>query len=156
VVVSRRAPPHARPTRTLELPFELRQRSRLRATLDDGQEVGLTLERGQVLRGGDRLLSDCGQCIEVRAGQEQVSVVRAADPHALTRVAYHLGNRHVALQIEPGELRYRRDHVLDDMVHGLGLSPRHLELPFEPEAGAYGAHAAGHSHDHGRGHSHDR
>ena len=136
----------------LTLPFELRQRSRLRTCLDSGQEVGLFLERGQMLRGGDRLCAADGRVIEVRAASETVSTVHAADKLGLLRAAYHLGNRHVVLQITTDWLRYAHDHVLDHMVRGMGL-PVHVEqAPFEPEGGAYSV-----EHEHGLtdGHVHE-
>lgn len=129
----------------LELPFELRQKSRLRVTLNNGEEAGLILDRGAILRGGDKLLAEDGRVVEVIAAQETVSTVRCDDPWQLARASYHLGNRHVALQIGPGWLRYRHDHVLDDMVCGLGFSVVVENVPFEPEAGAYGG---GYSHGH--------
>lgn len=128
----------------LELPFDLRSRSRLRTSLN-GEEAGLFLERGTVLRGGDLLLADDGRVIEVVAANETVSTLRSSDAGQLARAAYHLGNRHVALQIGDGWLRYQHDHVLDDMVRGLGFSIAIDEAPFEPEAGAYGAGAHQHS-----------
>jgi urease accessory protein len=129
----------------LLLPFDLRSKSRLRTTLETGEEIGLFLERGSVLRGGDQLLCDDGRVVEIMAASETVSTVRSSDPLLLLRAAYHLGNRHVALQIGAGWVRYQNDYVLDDMVRGLGLSVDVEQAPFEPEAGAYGAH----SHDHG-------
>ena len=123
---------------TLTLSFELRQKSRLRTTLDDGTEVGLFLPRGTILRQGDCLRTTNGLVIEVLAQQEAVSTVYAAESTQLLRAAYHLGNRHIALQINPNSLRYAQDHVLDDMVRGLGLDVIHEEAPFEPEPGAYG------------------
>jgi urease accessory protein len=139
------------PDRTLVLPFAERSKSRLRATLDNGEEAGLFLERGSVLRHGDRLLADDGRVVEVRAAPETVSTVHTADALMLARASYHLGNRHVALQIGPGWLRYCHDHVLDDMLRGFGLDVRVEEAPFEPEGGAYvgTAHAHSHSHHHG-------
>ena len=138
------------PDGRLTLPFEQRRKSRLRTRLDDGREVALMLERGSVLRGGDRLRSDCGRCIEVAAGRETVSVVRADDARILARAAYHLGNRHVPVQVGRRELRYLADHVLDEMVAGLGAEVVRAELPFEPEAGAYGHHGHHHGHRHER------
>ncbi|MCB9603781.1 MAG: urease accessory protein UreE [Sandaracinus sp.] len=138
---------------SLTLPFELRQRSRLRATLDDGREVALFLPRGTVLRGGDLLALSDGSVVLVRAADERVSTVRSDEPDALLRAAYHLGNRHVPVQIGLGMLRYEHDHVLDEMVVGLGLSVTVEDAPFEPEGGAYGGH--GHSHSHSHSHSHD-
>lgn len=128
-------------TAQLVLPFELRQKSRLRSVLSSGEEVALNLTRGLILRGGDRLLADDGRVIEVIAAPELVSIVASDDTLQLTRAAYHLGNRHVAVHIGPGWLRYLHDHVLDDMVRGLGLPVRQDLLPFEPEAGAYAVHS---------------
>jgi urease accessory protein len=139
----------------LVLPFELRRKSRLRARLASGTEVGLFLERGIVLRGSDLLLADDGTVIEVVAALETVSTVRDPDATRLARAGYHLGNRHVPVEIGNGWLRYGHDHVLDDMVRGLGLTVIVEHAPFEPEAGAYGHwHAHGHSHEHGHSHDH--
>jgi len=139
----------------LTLPFQLRSKSRLLTALDNGEEVGLVLERGSVLRGGDLLLADDGRVIEIVAAPETVSTVRSGDPWQLARASYHLGNRHVGLQVGQGWLRYQHDHVLDDMVRGLGMTVTIEEAPFEPEGGAYGAvpHQHGnvlrHGHHHG-------
>ncbi len=130
---------------TLTLPFDSRQKSRLRATLDDGTEIGLFLPRGTVLRHGDCLRATDGRVISVQAATETVSTVSATDLLQLTRAAYHLGNRHVPLQIGSGWLRYRHDHVLDEMVEHLGLQVTVESATFEPEAGAYGG---GHHHHH--------
>lgn len=137
---------------TLSLPFELRQKSRLRANLDSGEEVGLILPRGHVLRGGDCLKAENGMVIQLTAADESVSTVTAPDPLTLQRACYHLGNRHVPLQITESWIRYLEDHVLDDMVISLGLSVTHEQAPFEPEVGAY--HKHGHSHDDAHGHKH--
>mgnify|MGYP001316389478 CR=1 FL=1 len=136
------------PTRaTLTLPFDLSQKSRLRTRLDSGEEVGLFLPRGTVLRHGDRLRTADGRVIEVRAAPETVSTARTDEPLLLARAAYHLGNRHVALEIGPGWLRYLHDHVLDGMARELGLTVTSEQAPFEPEAGAYGGgHHHGHDH----------
>ncbi|QQS54370.1 MAG: urease accessory protein UreE [Candidatus Competibacteraceae bacterium] len=123
---------------TLTLPFEQRQKSRLRTRLDNGRDAGLFLPRGTVLRHGDRLRATSGLIVEVRAAPETVSTARADDALLLARAAYHLGNRHIALQLGPGWLRYSHDHVLDDMARELGLTVSREQAPFEPEAGAYG------------------
>lgn len=137
------------------LPIDSRIRSRLRVELEDGREAGLFLQRGLILRGGDQLLSECGEVIEVVAAPESVSTVRSADPLLLARCAYHLGNRHVPLQIDEGMVRYQHDHVLDDMVRGLGAQVVSEQAPFEPEAGAYASEGHGHHHHHEHGsHSH--
>lgn len=135
-------------TASLTLPFDRRQKSRLRTWLDDGTEVGLMLPRGAPLRGGDRLRATDGTVVEVRAAPEQVSEVWAAEPRSLARAAYHLGNRHVPVQVGEGFLRYAHDHVLDEMLRGLGLTVSAAEAPFEPESGAYGG-AHHHHHDQG-------
>ncbi|MBL8492417.1 MAG: urease accessory protein UreE [Rhodocyclaceae bacterium] len=142
------APPGAEATERLVLPFETRCKSRLRARLETGEEVGLFLDRGRVLRPGDRLLGKDGRVVEVLAADEELLEARSDDPLALARAAYHLGNRHVAVEIGPGRLRFARDHVLGDMVLGLGLPVAAIVAPFAPESGAYGAHG-GHAHPHG-------
>jgi len=149
LTISQRLQESRRPDVQLELPFEARCRSRLRATLANGEVAAIVMARGQVLRGGDLLLADDGRVVEVRAAAELVSTVRGAEPEQLVRAAYHLGNRHVTLQIGGGWLRYNHDHVLDDMVRGLGLRVDVEQAPFEPEVGAYAPHGAGRTHDHG-------
>jgi urease accessory protein len=134
--------------RRLRLPFSERAKSRARHTLDNGEEAGLFLERGTILRNGDLLLADDGRVIEVEADCESVSTVHTNNPLLLARACYHLGNRHVALQIGSGWLRYQHDHVLDDMLRGFGLEVRVELAPFEPEGGAYVSHAHANSHTH--------
>jgi urease accessory protein len=135
-------------TPTLSLNRDQRGRARLRATLSDGREVAVLLPRGGLLRDGDGLASACGLRVRVCAAAETLSRVECDDPLALARACYHLGNRHVALQIEAGRLSYLHDHVLDAMLAGLGLEVRVVEGPFEPESGAYGGHGHGHAHSH--------
>jgi urease accessory protein len=132
-----------KPVVSLILPFDQRSKSRLLAQLSSGEDVGLILERGFVLRNGDKLLADDGRVVEVVAAEETVSTVRCDDPWRLARAAYHLGNRHVPVQIGAGWLRYRHDHVLDDMLRGQGFDVAVENAPFEPEGGAYGG---GHHH----------
>jgi len=150
IVLSTRLSAERRPASgRLVLPFEVRSRSRFRARLQSGEAVGVQLPRGEILRGGDQLLASDGRVIEVAAADEEVSTVRGEDGAQLARAAYHLGNRHVPLQIGAGWIRYGHDHVLDDMVRGLGLAVNIEAAPFEPEAGAYPAHAgAAHEHSH--------
>jgi urease accessory protein len=124
----------------LELPFELRQKSRLRALLSSGEEVALRLPRGTVLRGGDVLSAADGRLIEVAARPEEVLHVQCETPEALARAAYHLGNRHVPVEIGEGYLRLAADHVLEELLKGLGARITPLTAAFEPEAGAYGGH----------------
>lgn len=144
--------PHA-VTARVTLPIDDRVKSRARVVLDDGRDAGLILPRGLLLRGGDLLASDDGrEVVEVVAAAEPLSVVRCDDPFLLARACYHLGNRHVPLQILPGELRYHHDHVLDEMLQLFDLEVMFASLPFEPEAGAYASE--GHSHSHSHAHSH--
>ena len=147
-------------TTSVTLSFEDRRRSRLLVRLGDGREAALMLPRGTVLRDGDLLRADTGLIVVVRAAAETLSVARTSDPHRLTRAAYHLGNRHVPLQIGPGWLAFGHDHVLDGLVRELGLEVTTEVVPFEPEAGGYrhrgSAHAtATHGHAEGQSNSHD-
>jgi len=142
------------PGSRLELPFDLRQKSRLRASLASGEPVALVLARGEVLRGGDRLVASDGRVIEVVAQPERVLHIECDSPQALARAAYHLGNRHVPVEVGEGYLRIVTDHVLADMLRGLGARVTQLEAPFEPEAGAYADGHRHHDHDHG-GHIHE-
>ncbi|MEZ9190211.1 urease accessory protein UreE [Vibrio sp. 10N.222.52.C3] len=132
----------------LSLPIDSRIKSRLKVMLDDGRNAGLFLPRGHILRGGEQLSSECGLVVEVKAAPETVSTVYCEDLLLLTRVAYHLGNRHVPLQVEAGWVRYQHDHVLDEMVEGLGAIVTTEKQPFEPEGGAYGGRSGGHHHHH--------
>ena len=142
LVVRHRAPDSAGPPTTeLVLTFEQRSRSRFQTTLADGTPIGLMLDRGTVLRGGDRLVADDGTIIVVRGADEDVVDARAADPNVLTRVAYHLGNRHAAVEVGAGYVRFADDPVLATMCERLGATLQRCRAPFEPEGGAY---AAGH------------
>ena len=143
----------ALPSERLVLPFELRAKSRLRARLASGEEIGLFLPPGTLLRGGARLESSDGRIVEVIADPEPLLEARCADAVALARAAYHLGNRHVAIEAGDGWLRLQPDKVLADMLLGLGVELIEVRAPFEPEAGAY---SHGHQHDtmHGKGKIH--
>ena len=129
----------------LRLPFDVRQKSRFRARLLDGAEVGVVIERGSVLRGGDLLRTADHRYVLIEAAPEAVSLASHANSTGFARAAYHLGNRHVPLQVGDRWLRYLQDHVLDDMCRQLGLTVEHELAPFEPEAGAYNG---GHNHSH--------
>ena len=138
-----RCEPVDQPYGELVLPFDLRIRSRLRTRLASGEEVVLRTERGAVLRGGECLKDENGRVVRVSAAPEKVMHITCADQFELTRAAYHLGNRHVAVEIGDGYLRIAADHVLGDMLLGLGANVEEREAPFEPESGAYGG---GHGH----------
>ncbi|HQT81899.1 MAG: hypothetical protein B7Z60_00920 [Ferrovum sp. 37-45-19] len=131
----------------LVLPFELRCKNRLLTQLESGEEVGLFLERGTVLRGGDKLLTNDKRIIEVLGAPELLTVALTTDMNLLARAAYHLGNRHIPVEIRSDRLLFQRDHVLAEMVNRLGLQVEEAHIPFEPESGAYGKHV-GHSHGH--------
>jgi urease accessory protein len=138
----------------LQLPFESRQKSRLRTQLVSGEEVGLNLPRGDLLRGGDLVVASDGRVIEVIAADEKVAHITCDDARELARAAYHLGNRHVPVEVGDGYLRIAADHVLADMLKGLGATVGEIDAPFEPEAGAYGeghAHGGGGHDEHGHG-----
>ena len=141
LIVQRRAAAAATADVDLVLPFELRQKSRLRTKVVGGEEIGLFLERGTLLRGGDLLVADDGRVVRVVAADEALLEIRCADADALARAAYHLGNRHTPTQVGRGWLRIQADDVLAAMLRGLGATVTALSAPFEPEAGAY---AAGH------------
>jgi urease accessory protein len=127
----------------LLLTFDLRQKCRLRTQSTTGEEVGLFLPRGETLRNGDFLQAEDGRCVKVTAKPERVLQIGCSDPLQLTRIAYHLGNRHVPLQVGQGWLRIANDYVLRQMVEGLGGVVVAIDAPFEPESGAYGS---GHMH----------
>jgi urease accessory protein len=135
---------------TLTLPYHSRQKSRLKVTLDNGEEAGLLLPRGETLRDGQLLQSDDSKVvIQICAARESVSTASTDNPMLLASACYHLGNRHVALQIGDNGCRYLHDHVLDEMVIALGLTVVSEQAPFEPEDGAYktGGHHHPHTHD---------
>jgi urease accessory protein len=130
---------------TLTLDFERRRKSRQRVTLDSGREAAVLLAPGTQVHDGDLLSGPGGVLVRVRAAAEPVSVARTADPLRLARACYHLGNRHVAVQVGTGWLRYPHDHVLDEMLRLLGLAE---VARFEPEPGAYEGHGQRHAHEH--------
>lgn len=153
LLLTQRVETTAQATATLTLPIDIRVKSRAKVRLNDGREAGLMLPRGLLLRGGDHLRSEDGmEVVEIIAAHEAVSVVRCANPFLLAKACYHLGNRHVPLQILPDELRYHHDHVLDAMLRQFDLDVTFAHLPFEPEAGAYASKSHGHSHHHGHAH----
>ena len=155
------------------LDWDVRQKSRFDATDSQGRALGVFLPRGQVVRGGDVLVAEDGSLIVVEAAPQPVLEVRACAEHGspldLLRAAYHLGNRHVTLEVQPDHLKLEPDHVLADMLRQRHLVVTELQAAFEPEGGAYAAtgghghgndhrHAHGHVHDHGHAHdgSHDQ
>lgn len=134
---------------TLTLPYHARQKSRLKVTLDNGEEAGLLLPRGETLRDGQLLQTDDEKTIiRICTAGENVSTATTGNARLLASACYHLGNRHVALQIGDNWCRYLHDHVLDEMVVALGLTVVSEQAAFEPEDGAYKTGGYHHHHHH--------
>jgi urease accessory protein len=151
---------------TIELDWDVRQKSRFAATDSQGRELGVFLPRGTLVRGGDVLVAEDGTLVRVIAAPQPVLRITACPEHGspfdLTRAAYHLGNRHVPIELRPDHLKIEPDHVLADMLRAMHLIVSEQNDAFEPEGGAYAqghgghGHAHGHSHDHGHNdHAHD-
>ncbi|MEN8293106.1 urease accessory protein UreE [Acinetobacter radioresistens] len=128
----------------VELTFNTRQKSRFRATLNSGIDIGADLPRTGILRSGSFIATEQGDILRIDAKPEHLMQVIAQSDFDLVKAAYHLGNRHVPLMLTPSALYFEPDHVLAEMVTGLGLTVSEIEHPFEPESGAY----AQHSHEH--------
>jgi urease accessory protein len=150
---------------TIELDWDIRQKSRFDATDSQGRQLGIFLPRGTVVRGGDVLVAEDGSFVKVLAAPQPVLVITPCREHGspfdLVRAAYHLGNRHVPIELKPDHLKIEPDHVLADMLRAMHLIVNEAALAFEPESGAYGdgggaapGHGHGHSHDH-HDHGHD-
>ncbi|WOB09494.1 urease accessory protein UreE [Piscinibacter gummiphilus] len=154
---------------TAVLDWDTRQKSRFDTEDSQGRTLGVFLPRGSVVRGGDVLVAEDGSLIKVIATPQPVLVVRTCPEHGtpldLLRAAYHLGNRHVQLEVQPDHLHLEPDHVLADMLRHMHLIVTEELAPFEPEGGAYAAGGHGghghahehdhrHQHDHGHGHGH--
>lgn len=138
-----RVPVHAR----IVLTHEQRERGRLRTVSSDGEEVRIFLERGTPLMVGEYLRTTCGKHLVVEGACEEVVTAYCNDWLVFSRACYHLGNRHVKLQLGERWLRLLPDHVLEELLQLLGLNVVHEQAVFIPENGAYGA--AGHHHHHG-------
>jgi urease accessory protein len=130
------------------LALEQRIKSRLKAQLDSGEEVGIFMQRGSILEDGDYIATNDGFVVEVVAAAELLSSVYSDDSLLLARACYHLGNRHVELQITKKSLHYRHDHVLDEMINTVGLKVVSELMPFHPEKGAYSSHNSSNGHHH--------
>ena len=149
---------------TVELDWDVRQKSRFDVTDSAGRSLGVFLPRGSVVRGGDVLVAEDGSLVRVLAAPQQVLRITHCQAHGtpfdLIRAAYHLGNRHVPIELKPDHLQIEPDHVLADMLRAMHLIVHSVEQPFEPENGAYatGGHGHGHGaghHDHNHDHGHD-
>jgi urease accessory protein len=143
---------------TVELDWDVRQKSRFDATDSLGRQLGVFLPRGTLVRGGDVLVAEDGSMVKVIAAPQAVLRITACTSHGspfdLTRAAYHLGNRHVPIELKPDHLKIEPDHVLADMLRSMHLIVNAVEEAFEPEGGAYSSGGHGHGHDHGHEHSH--
>ena len=135
---------------TLELDWDVRQKSRFDATDSGGHSLGVFLPRGTLVRGGDVLVAEDGSMVRVIAAPQAVLRITACATHSspfdLTRAAYHLGNRHVPIELRPDHLKIEPDHVLADMLRAMHLTVEAVNEAFEPEGGAYNAGGHGHSH----------
>ena len=150
---------------TVELDWDVRQKSRFDATDSQGRQIGVFLPRGTVVRGGDVLVAEDGSLIVAKAAPQAVLKITHCRNHGtpfdLIRAAYHLGNRHVPIELQPDHLKIEPDHVLADMLRAMHLIVNAVDEAFEPENGAYatgghqGGHHHGHDHDHDHGHGHD-
>jgi urease accessory protein len=144
---------------SVELDWDVRQKSRFDATASTGQAIGVFLPRGTLVRGGDVLVAEDGSMIRVLAAPQPVLVITPCAEHGsafdLVRAAYHLGNRHVQIELKPDHLKIEPDHVLADMLRAMHLTVREAHEAFEPEGGAYasGGHSHAHGHDHAHGHT---
>ncbi len=134
-------------TESVELTFDQREKSRLRAVLASGESFGIQLRSGTILAHGDKIALDDGRIVEVIAADEALAEVRATSATQLARIAYHVGNRHVPLQVEADYFLMLPDHVLKAMVEGLGGVVTEVKRGFQPEGGAYGHSHVHHSHD---------
>jgi urease accessory protein len=166
------APALVKRAATVELDWDVRQKSRFDCTDSRGRQLGVFLPRGTVVRGGDVLVAEDGSLVKVIGAPQPVLVITHCNEHGmpfdLTRAAYHLGNRHVPIELKPDHLKIEPDHVLADMLRAMHLIVNETSAAFEPEGGAYAshdshshaAHAHGHDHDHGHGdghgHEHDQ
>jgi urease accessory protein len=150
---------------TITLDWDTRQKSRFDTTDSAGRQLGVFLPRGTVVRGGDVLVAEDGSLVRVVAAPQNVLRITACTEHGspfdLTRAAYHLGNRHVPIELQPDHLKIEPDHVLTDMLRAMHMTVVEVSEPFEPENGAYGDHGGhahgGHSqggHEHGHNHGH--
>lgn len=141
---------------TVELDWDIRQKSRFETTDSLGRQLGIFLPRGTLMRGGDVLIAEDGSMVKVIAAPQSTLRITACTSHGcafdLTRAAYHLGNRHVAIELKPDHLKIEPDHVLAEMLRSMHLIVKEVDEAFEPEGGAYSA--GGHGHAQTGGHAH--
>ncbi|WAJ70425.1 urease accessory protein UreE [Catenovulum adriaticum] len=138
---------HEPVTNSITLDHGTRQKARIKTKTDQDEAVGIFVERGHPLKVGEVLKTECGKLIEVKGAQEPVITASTSDWHTFSKVCYHLGNRHTVLQVGERWLRFKPDHVLQELCEMYGLTTSDKAEIFEPESGAYGGHS-GHSHSH--------
>jgi urease accessory protein len=142
-------------TDSITLDQDTRKKARIKSTTDEGFEIGIFVERGHPLLVGEVLKSECGQYIEVKGQAEPVSTAISTDWLSFSKVCYHLGNRHTSMQIGKLWLRFKPDHVLEELAENYGLTVDKTPAIFEPESGAYGSKSSADKHDSSHGHSHE-
>ena len=144
---------------TVSLDWDVRQKSRFQTEDTSGRVLSVFLQRGHVVRGSDVLVADDGSLIKVEAAPQPLLRITACSAHGspfdLTRAAYHLGNRHVPIELKPDHLKIEPDSVLADLLRSMHLIVNTVDEAFEPEGGAYGAHHGGSGHSHDQGHAHN-
>lgn len=138
---------------TITLDHDTRKKARIKGVTDNGVDIGIFMERGHPLLVGEVLKTECGQLIEIKGQDEPVSTAVSKDWLTFSKVCYHLGNRHTVLQVGELWVRFKPDHVLEELAEKYGLTVDHTPAIFEPENGAYGK-GGGHSHSHGEEHAH--
>lgn len=136
---------------SITLDQDTRKKARIKGKTDGGLDIGIFMERGHPLLVGEVLKTECGLLVEVKGQAEPVSTAIATDWVTFCKVCYHLGNRHTSLQIGELWVRFKPDHVLEELAEKYGLTIDHTPAIFEPENGAYGSHSA---HSHGHSHAH--
>ena len=145
---------------SVSLDWDVRQKSRFQVEDSSGRVLSVFLQRGHVVRGGDVLVADDGSLVRIEAAPQALLRITTCPQHGtpvdLIRAAYHLGNRHVPIELKPDHLQIEPDAVLADMLRSMHLIVNKVDEAFEPEGGAYGAHhgGSGHSHDDGHDHAH--
>jgi len=142
--------PNEKAVGTLTLDFDARHRRRIRLTADDGEDVLLDLPETVAMADGDGLRLDEGRWLKVQAAPEEIVEVRHENSIQLTRLAWHLGNRHLPTEIRGEVLLIRPDHVIEDMLRGFGADLQKVQAAFQPEGGAYGHHRQPHEGQHHR------
>lgn len=142
-------------TDSISLDQDTRKKARIKGETDGGQAIGIFMERGHPLLVGEILKTECGLLIEIKGEKEPVSTAIATDWLSFSKVCYHLGNRHTSLQIGELWVRFKPDHVLEELAENYGLTINNSPAIFEPENGAYGGHGKSHGHKHSHDNQHE-